>query len=307
MTRTYGWIGAPTAAGAHSPGVEKAPRALRDAGLLDSLNGRGPAVIDYGDLEIVPFTLDYEHPRRQNVGAVAEVARAVARRTGEALRAGVTPLVVGGDCTILLGALSAYVEAGSAVGLVYLDAHPDLNTPESVVQGALDWMGMAHVLGIAGAVRELSHVGPRVPLLSWDDVLFFAYVESELTKGEQALVAAHAERGFPATVVAGRAASAAGEARALLETRAAPFLVHFDVDALDFVDFPIADNAYQRNQGLTLDDAMSSIAVFAESAQFAGLVLTEVNPDHAPGADVVREFAARLAAALIPEVGAGRG
>jgi arginase len=73
-----------------------------------------------------------------------------------------------------------------------------------------------------------------------------------------------------------------------------------DHDVLDFVDFPIADNAYQRNQGLSLDDALSSIAVFAESAQFAGLVLADVNPDHAPGAVVVREFASRLAAALVP-------
>ena len=44
-------------------------------------------------------------------------------------------------------------------------------------------------------------------------------------------------------------------------------MVHFDVDALDFVDFPMADNAYQRNQGLTLDDALASVEVFAASTR----------------------------------------
>jgi arginase len=215
------------------------------------------------------------------------------------------PLVVGGDCTILLGVLAGCIEAGSNVGLVYLDAHPDLNTPDSVVQGALDWMGMAHVLGLEGALDELSHLGVRAPLLSWENVVFFACVESELTAWERELVGAHSERVFPASVVAGHAATAAREARALLEAREQPFVVHFDVDALDFVDFPLADNAYQRNQGLTLDDALASVEVFAASTLFAGLVLTEVNPDHAPTADLVRDFAYRLAAAIVPAAAQG--
>ena len=184
--------------------------------------------------------------------------------------------------------------------MLYFDAHPDLNTPQSVVQGALDWMGMAHVLGLPDAVDELSHLGPRAPLLTWDDVVFFGYVDSELTPWERELIDAHAQRSFAATQVAAHAATAAREARALLEARDAPFVVHFDVDALDFADFPIADNAYQRNQGLSLEDAMASLAVFAASERFAGLVLTEVNPDHMPEPAVLREFAGRLAAALAP-------
>ena len=58
-----------------------------------------------------------------------------------------------------------------------------------------------------------------------------------------------------------------------------PFLVHFDVDVIDFVDFPIADVPL-FNKGLTLTEAIDSLAVFAASPQFAGLVITEINPDH---------------------------
>ncbi len=79
--------------------------------------------------------------------------------------------------------------------------------------------------------------------------------------------------------------------------------MHFDVDVLDYVDTPIADNAYQRNQGLTLDEAMTALAVFAGSALFGGLVLTEVNPDHVPEGDLLSEFAGRLALALAARSG----
>jgi len=302
MARNFAWIGVPTAAGAHSPGVEKAPDALRRAGLLDRLAARA-TVSDLGDLAVVPFAMDRAHPRRQNADTVARVARDVAQRTGAALQDGALPLVVGGECTILLGVLAGFLEAGSDVGLVYLDAHPDLNTPDSVVQGALDWMGMAHVLALPGSLGELRRVGPRAPLLGWDDVVFFGSVESELTPWEREQLAPHAERVVAATVARGRPAQAAREARGLLEARGAPFVVHFDVDVLDYVDTPIADNAYQRNQGLTLDEAMTALAVFAGSALFGGLVLTEVNPDHVPDAELLREFAGRLALALAARSG----
>ena len=268
MARSFAWIGVPTAAGAYSPGVEKAPAALRRAGLLDRLAARAP-VSDLGDLAVVPFVVDRAHPRRQNADTVARVARAVAQRTGAALNDGALPLVVGGECTILLGVLAGFLEAGSDVGLVYLDAHPDLNTPDSVVQGALDWMGMAHVLALPGSLGELRRVGPRAPLLGWGDLVFFGPVESELTPWEREQLAPHAGRVVTAAAVRGRPAPAAREARGLLEARGAPFVVHFDVDALDYVDTPIADNAYQRNQGLTLDEAMTALAVFAAAPSSA--------------------------------------
>ncbi len=227
----------------------------------------------------------------------------MAQRTAAALNDGALPLVVGGECTILLGVLAGFLEAGSDAGLVYLDAHPDLNTPESVVQGALDWMGMAHVLALPGSLGELSGVGPRAPLLGWGDVVFFGCVESELTAWEREQLAPRAGRVVTAAAAHGRPAPAAREARGLLEARGAPFLVHFDVDVLDYVDTPIADNAYQRNQGLTLDEAMTALAVFAGSALFGGLVLTEINPDHVPEGDLLSEFAGRLALALAARSG----
>ena len=298
-SRTYSIIGVPSAAGAHSPGVEKAPQALRSAGLVDALRRRGAAVDDSrGDLALRPFSVDRDHRYAQNVGGVAQVARALADEVESVVAGGDVPLVLGGDCTILLGVLAGRVRRQESTGLVYLDAHPDLNTPETVVQGALDWMGMAHVLAQEGAVEELTALGPRTPLLSWEDVIFFGVVESELTGGERRAIAAHPERFVLDTEVAGRAGAAAASAAAELAGAHAGFIVHFDVDVLDFVDCPIADNAYQRNQGLTLDDALTALRVFAGSPAFAGLVVTEVNPDHAPDPGVLDDFVAGLVRAL---------
>lgn len=95
---------------------------------------------------------------------------------------------------------------------------------------------------------------------------------------------------FPAKEVRGRAGEAADEALACLEGLARGFVVHFDVDVIDFVDFPVAD-VPQNNAGLTLREAVTSLRVFASSPRFAGLVVTEFNPDHA---DERGELAARF-------------
>jgi arginase len=199
----------------------------------------------------------------------------------------------------VLGLLAGYAHVAPRLGLLYVDAHPDLNTPESVAQGALDWMGMAHALGEADAVHSLSHVGPRFPLVRRDEVAFFAVVDSEVTEWKRRLLERKGGLVYSATVVAGRGHQAASEAVAAVKAHVESFVVHLDVDAIDFVDFPIADNAYQRNQGLTLDDAMTVLATFAGDPVFGGLAITEVNPDHAVAeADLLQRFAAAVTASL---------
>lgn len=172
--------------------------------------------------------------------------------------------------------MSGALRHGEDLGLLYFDANTDLNIPASVPGGFLDWMGMAHILGEAGAVEELSHIGPRFPLLSDDKVIFFAYVPAELTAWEQTVFIRRSLHGY----VADRARDAAVEALAEMEQRAEHFLVHFDVDVIDFLDFPIADFP-QPNAVLTFQEAMACLEVFVSSPKCVGLTITEFNPDHA--------------------------
>jgi len=280
MTRTIGLIGVPSSAGAHAPGQEKAPEYLRHAGLVDRMEAANIHVVDHGDLPRVRFRPDKGHRRQQNVPTVLEVATRVAEQVDLALRKQETLLVIGGDCTIELGVLSGALRHVEDVGLLYFDANTDLNIPASVTGGFLDWMGMAHILGEVGAVEELSHLGPRFPLLSDDKVLFFAYVPGEQTAWEEAVFLRRSLHGYVADDIVGRARDAAVEAVAYMEQHAERFLVHFDVDVIDFLDFPIADFP-QPNAVFTFQEAMACLEVFVSSPKCAGLTITEFNPDHA--------------------------
>jgi arginase family enzyme len=112
MTRRLGLIGIPSSIGAHWPGQEKAPRALREAGLVEYIEEVGLRVTDRRDLPATRFRPDPGRRHPQNLAAVVDVARFVADRVEVTLRPGEVPLVIGGDCTIELGVISGFLRAG---------------------------------------------------------------------------------------------------------------------------------------------------------------------------------------------------
>src|SRR5262245_44695331 len=93
-------IGVPTSAGAHHAGQDRAPAALRAAGLIDELRAAGESVHDAGDLSVSLFAVDHQHPRARNLAAVVRVAQQVADWVADHLASGSgrLPLIIGGDC-----------------------------------------------------------------------------------------------------------------------------------------------------------------------------------------------------------------
>ena len=291
-------IGVPTSAGAFAPGQERAPRALRDTGLLELLRDAGVDVRDRGDRQVWRWRPDRENPRAQNLGAVVEIVRDTARRVAAAVAEGEATLVLGGDCTVGIGTVAGHVESGESTGLLYFDAHADLNTPTSVHEGALDWMGMAHMLGEEGAAPELVEVGATVPLLDAAQVVVFGWGAEQATEHERKAVERLPLEVVPADEVRADPAAAATRALDLLEERVTRFVVHFDVDVIDFTDAPLSENT-GRNEGLAYDDAVRALEVVLRSPRLAGLTLTELNPDHAAAAaGSVDRLAADLARLL---------
>lgn len=291
-------IGAPTSAGAFAPGQEQAPRALRDAGLLDALRDAGVEVVDIGDTPRWRWRPDPDHRRAQNAEAAAAGARAVAERVASALGEGRVPVVLGGDCTIELGTVAGALRAGHDPALVYFDLHPDLNTPRSVPDGALDWMGVAHLLGEPDAVPALVELGPRHPMLSPRQVVLYAHDPAHSTSWEREAIS-RLGIGGPTTAEVAReplrtAAHAIERAR-----RAAPRrLVHFDVDTVDFVDMPLSENT-GRNYGLPFATAMEALDVLVADGGLLALTIAEVNPLHgAEDGSTMVTFAERLVATL---------
>ena len=174
MPRRLEIVGAPSSAGAYAPGQERAPQAYRAAGLPALLQERGIAVTDRGDVPGFRWRIDPDHMRAMNADAAAGVASAVADEVAAGLSDGSAVLVLGGDCTVELGTVAGASRETPEVGLVYIDYDTDMNTPLSVEDGALDWMGVAHLLGLPETVPGLAGVGPRMPMLRPDQVLLFA-------------------------------------------------------------------------------------------------------------------------------------
>jgi arginase len=258
-------IGAPTSLGAFAPGQEQAPRALREAGLT--------ADADLGDIPLRRWHPDREHRRAQNAAGVALAAREVAERVEAAFRAGRTPVVLGGDCTVGVGTVAGARAAGERFGLVYFDLHPDLNTPETATTGTLDWMGVAHMLGLPGTVPELAAVARLAP----DQVLFFARQDDQTRPGEREAI----ERLGIESIMVEEVAADPPAAAARAAQRFDRYLVHFDVDVVDFVDLPLSENT-GHNIGLPFDAAAAALEVLAAGPGFAGLTVTEHNPAHGP-------------------------
>ena len=296
--RPLGVLGVPTSAGAFAPGQEQAPAALRQAGLLDVLRSSGVDVRDHGDREPWRWRPDREHRSAQNLGMVVEIVRDTARRVGDAIAARETTLVLGGDCTVGIGTVAGHVQAGERVGLVYFDTHADLNVPASVREGTLDWMGMAHMLGVEGAAPELVAAGPRAPLLEPGDVLLFAWGREQATAFEREAIDRLGLAVVPVEDVAADPEAAAAGACALMEERCDRLLVHFDVDVIDFTDVPLSENT-GRNEGLAYADALRALDRLLAAPGLAGLTITELNPDHAEaGADSLERFATAVAESL---------
>ena len=292
-----GVIGVPTSAGAFAPGQEQAPAALREAGLIDALRMRGVDVRDHGDRELWRWRPDREHPRAQHVLAVVGIVRDTAARVRAAAEAGETTLVLGGDCTVGIGTVAGWVGRGERVGLIYFDAHADLNVPASVPEGALDWMGMAHMLGEPDAQPELAGAFPQAPLLDPADVLLFGWDPGQATDFEREVIARRGIARVPVAEVTADPEDAAAEAVARMAERCGRVLVHFDVDVIDFTDVPLSENT-GRNEGLAYDDALRALGGLLAAPGLAGLTITELNPDHVETPAALRDFATAVAAAL---------
>jgi arginase len=309
MAREIEIIGIPSSAGANRAGIEQAPAVLRAVGLADALRKAGRDVIDRNDdPPIWHWRPDPSDLTASNVKATVEYVGHTRERVARALAAGHLPLVLGGDCSIEIGMVAAHLDAGRRVGLVYFDGHADMNVPGSVPHGtgefseSLDWMGVAHMLGLEGAVPELADIGPRRPLLRSSDVAVVGFIPKQASDFERKQIQALGIRvvGWEAV-----ARDPEGEIARLLETwgnKLDHLLVHFDVDVLNFLEMPIADTTASRDVGLTLHQATRVLSVLAAEPRFSGLTITEVNPTHGVEDDssirALRAFVQELTQAL---------
>jgi arginase len=210
--------------------------------------------------------------------------------------------VIGGNCTVEFGVVAANLRKCESLGLIYLDLHADMNTPRSTADGALDWMGVAHMLGLDGAIPQWASCGPRYPLISPAQVHLVGFDPDSATEWERSAIR---DRAIAMSSVADVAQSPVRCADTILSKWGMDFerlLVHLDVDVIDFNDLPLAEN-YSKNKGLSYSHTLELLGVFLKSPKFAGLTLAEINPDHgAEDGSTIQRFAQDLSRllALLP-------
>jgi arginase len=288
-------VGAPTSAGSYAAGQESAPRVLREFGLLERLAAGGREVSDAGDGPLQVWSPDREHPFAQNFETAASAIREAAVMVGAALDADADVLVLGGNCTIALGVMSALVRRQPGAALVYVDRHFDLNTPTSTIDGALDWMGMACAFDLIPEPPDFGFA--RNPLLTSEQLLYVGADPALATDWERSQV----ERlGLAWRSNEALGTDPSGEANAILDWAGArQFALHLDLDVLDFTDLPLAENTDGRNSGPSLADVSAVLAAACASPGFRVLSIGELNPARAAGSpDAFPRFIDALGAAL---------
>jgi len=172
MNRNIAIVGAPTSIGirTYDSGeprhLDRAPGVLRALGLVQRLGAS-----DLGDV-IPPAYRDYVRPagRARNEAEVGEYCRSLGERVEEATHGGRFAVVLGGDCSIVLGSLlGARKSAQGSVGLVYVDAHADFGTPEESHTGSVASMCLA--LAVGRGETPLARLTGDAPLVHGKDVV----------------------------------------------------------------------------------------------------------------------------------------
>jgi arginase len=162
-------IGVPIDLGAGRRGVDMGPSALRIAGLNREIAALGYPVTDKGDLVVpIPETEGIGDPRKKYVGQIADVCRRLYESSLASLEAGALPVVLGGDHSIGAGSVAAAAAAARrkqlTIGLLWVDAHGDMNSPATSASGNVHGMPLSALLG--GEPAELADVGGFRPKVS---------------------------------------------------------------------------------------------------------------------------------------------
>jgi arginase len=290
-------IGAPLDLGAGRRGVDMGPSAIRYAGLDDRLRAIGRAGTDWGNVETpVAEAADEGDERARYLKPVLQSVERVAALVSRSAERGLMPLVLGGDHSVALGTIGGLASTYGPGGAIWLDAHGDLNTPETTPSGNVHGMVLAAVLGLGrptfdSAAWPLPAVDPtRVALIG---VRSLDPAERDLIRelGVQAYTMSDVDR--------------LGVERAMRESLAhvaGRGFVHVSLD-MDVVDPEVAPGVGTPVRGgLSYREAHLALELVAESGLATSLDVGEVNPifdrQNATGQLAV-ELAARALGATI--------
>jgi arginase len=271
-------VGVPLDLGAGRRGVDMGPSALRIAGLDAAVAELGYEVTDRGDVQApTPETRGAGDPGKKYIREIAAVCESLFRTACDSLASGALPLVLGGDHSIGAGSVSAAAAharaSGRPVGLLWVDAHGDMNTPQTSSSGNVHGMPLAALLGREPA--ELAGIGGFVPKVVPERTVLIGI--RNLDQRERDYVQASGVRVFTMKDI-DRLGIAAVMEEALGAACAGGAHLHvsFDLDACDPSIAPGVGTPVKG--GLDYREAHTLMEMVADSGQLGSLDLVEVNP-----------------------------
>jgi len=272
-------IGVPMDLGASRRGVDMGPFAVRYTDLRERLELIGHSVEDAGNVA-VPFREDAERGAQRGarfLGAITDVCTRVADETAAALAAGRFPLLLGGDHSLaggsIAGAARHHAASGAGIGVIWLDAHGDLNTPGTSRSGNVHGMPLAHLLGHGD--HAFAHVAGPTAALRAEHVALVGVRDLDTAEREHA-------RDWKLRVLTMRAIDERGvrsvmqDAIATASVGTAGIWASLDVDCLSPENAPGVGTEVPG--GMTIREAHLAMEMLADTGLLMGMDVVEVNP-----------------------------
>jgi arginase len=270
-------LGVPLCYGAEMEGVELGPAVLRVAGLKRRIAQLGYRVRDLGNMTLEESAQPADpHDKLKHLREISSACEQLFGEVKKILNSGELPIVLGGDHSIAIGSISG-VSAHcrgrqKTLGLIWFDAHADMNTAETTPSGNIHGMPLAVLLGFGAP--ELTNIGGFSPKL---DPALCAHVGArDIDPGERELIRKLGMRFFTMREIDERGMSACmDEAIAIASRGSGGYAVTFDVDALDPGDAPGSGTLVRG--GLTYREAHLAMEKIADAGGMTSLEVVEIN------------------------------
>lgn len=271
-------IGAPMDLGAGRRGVDMGPSALRLAGINERIASLGYQVQDMGNVEVAqPESVPDGNSRARYLGEIAATCERLAEIVYQASLEGKLPLVLGGDHSVAAGTVAGLArhkrEQGKKMGLIWIDAHADMNTPDSSPSGNIHGMPLACCLGVGPL--ELTNIFGFMPKVEPRNVVLVGL--RDVDRREIPQVTATGVTAFTMRSIDERGMrSIMEQAVAIACDGTDGFHVSFDMDAVDPDEAPGVGTPVRG--GLTYREAHLAMEIIGDCGAVTGLEVVEVNP-----------------------------
>lgn len=264
--------------GAGRRGVDMGPSAMRVASLNDKLASLGYSVEDLGNVAVdQPESLPPVPQTAKYLPQIAHTCRRLAESVEAAAAAGKVPLVLGGDHSIAIGTISGmshyFRERGGKMGLVWVDAHADMNTPESSPSGNVHGMPLACCIGLGP--QELTDIYGYTPKVDPHNVALVGL--RSVDDKERLNVQGTGIRAFTMRDVDERGLrQVMQEALAVATAGTDAFHLSLDMDSVDPQEAPGVGTPVRG--GFTYREAHLAMEILCDSGRMASIEVVEVNP-----------------------------